>query len=85
MNLFKKKYGDEGFYSGEEVDLTNEEHSEEVKVEEPRQEEPKASGIASTIEVSIINPIVVSATIINHSNQSHQSAQSTVTSIFPHT
>jgi hypothetical protein len=27
-NLFKKNYGDEGFYSGEEADLTNEEHSE---------------------------------------------------------
>jgi hypothetical protein len=26
-NLFKKNYGDEGFYSGEETDLTDEEHS----------------------------------------------------------
>jgi hypothetical protein len=26
-NLFKKNYGDEDFYSGEEVDLTDEEHS----------------------------------------------------------
>jgi hypothetical protein len=26
-NLFKKNYGDKGFYSGEEVDLTDEEHS----------------------------------------------------------
>jgi hypothetical protein len=27
-NLFKKKYGEEGFYSGEEADMTDEEHSE---------------------------------------------------------
>jgi hypothetical protein len=26
-NLFKHNYRDEGFYSGEEADLTNEEHS----------------------------------------------------------
>jgi hypothetical protein len=25
-NLFKKNYGGEGFYSGEEVDMTDEEH-----------------------------------------------------------
>jgi hypothetical protein len=85
VNLFKKNYGDEGFYSGEEADLTDEEHSEEGKVAEPRQEEPEASGTASTIEVSTINPIVVSTTLSNQSNQSHQSAQSTVTSSPPHT
>jgi hypothetical protein len=28
VNLFKKNYGEEGFYSGEEVDLIDEEHSE---------------------------------------------------------
>jgi hypothetical protein len=38
MNLFKQNYRDKGFYSGEEADLTDEEHSEEWKVEEPRQE-----------------------------------------------
>jgi len=27
VKLFKKNYGDAGFYSGEEADLTNEEHS----------------------------------------------------------
>jgi hypothetical protein len=27
VNLFKKKYEDEGFYSGEEADLTDEENS----------------------------------------------------------
>ena len=26
-NLFKQNYGDEGFYSGEEADLTDEEYS----------------------------------------------------------
>jgi hypothetical protein len=30
-NLFKKNYGDEGFYSGEEADLTDEEYSESTK------------------------------------------------------
>jgi hypothetical protein len=32
--LFKKNYGEEGFYSGEEVDLTDEEHSEPTRIEE---------------------------------------------------
>jgi hypothetical protein len=27
-NLFKKNYGDEGFYSGEEADLMDKDHSE---------------------------------------------------------
>jgi hypothetical protein len=45
-NLFKKNYKEKGFYSGEEVDLTNEEHSEPVRpkedtVEELRRDEPK--------------------------------------------
>jgi hypothetical protein len=26
-NLFKKNYGEEGFYSGEEADMTDKEHS----------------------------------------------------------
>ena len=44
-NLFKKNYGDEGFYSGEEADLTDEEHleptrTEEGKAKEIHQEEP---------------------------------------------
>jgi hypothetical protein len=48
-NLFKENYGDEGFYSGEEVDLMDEEHSEPIGIEEgeaeePRQEEPETSG-----------------------------------------
>jgi hypothetical protein len=49
--LFKKNYGEEGFYSGEEVDLTDEEHSEptrteEGEAEELRQSEPETSGTA---------------------------------------
>jgi hypothetical protein len=28
VNLFKKNYGEEGFYSGKEADLTDEDHSE---------------------------------------------------------
>jgi hypothetical protein len=89
VKLFKKNYGDEGFYSGEEADLIEEEHSEsarekEGKVEEPRREEPEASGTAPTVEVSTIIPAFVSATLSNHSNQSHQSTQSTVTSSPPH-
>jgi hypothetical protein len=51
VNLFKHKYRDEGFYSREEVDLMDEEHSEPIgieegKVEEPHREEPETSGIA---------------------------------------
>jgi hypothetical protein len=33
-NLFKKNYREEGFYSGEEVDLIDEEHSEPTRTEE---------------------------------------------------
>jgi hypothetical protein len=59
--LFKKNYGDEGFYHGEEVDLTDKEHSgpartKEEKVEEPFRDEPKTSGTAQTIEVSTLTP-----------------------------
>jgi hypothetical protein len=32
-NLFKKHYGEEGFYSGEEVDLTDKEHLEPTRTE----------------------------------------------------
>jgi hypothetical protein len=38
-NLFKQSYKDEGFYSGEEADLTNEEHLESTTIEEPHEEE----------------------------------------------
>jgi hypothetical protein len=48
-NLFKKNYGEEGFYSGEEAELMDEENSEcarteEGKAEELRHEEPETSG-----------------------------------------
>jgi hypothetical protein len=81
-NLFKKNYGEEGFYSGEEADLTDEERPEpsrpeEGATEELRQDEPENSGTAQTAEVSIINPPVVSTTL---GNQSHQSPQSVTTS-----
>ena len=33
-NLFKHNYGDEGFYSGEEADLTDEENLEPTRTEE---------------------------------------------------
>jgi hypothetical protein len=38
-NMFKQNYGDKGFYSGEEADLTDKEHSEPTKVEEEEAEE----------------------------------------------
>jgi hypothetical protein len=79
-NLFKHNYGDGGFYRGEEADLTNEEHSEPVrvkegKIEEPRREEPKASGTTQTVEVSTIIPHVDSVALRNRSNPIHQSVQ----------
>jgi hypothetical protein len=72
-NLFKKNYGDKGFYSREEADLIDEEYSksartEEVGFEEPRQGEPETSGTAPTFEVSNITPPVVLATLSNQSN-----------------
>jgi hypothetical protein len=83
--LFKKNYGEEGFYSGEEEDLTNEEHpeptrTEEVKVEELHQSEPETSGIARTTEVSNINPPVVPTILSSQNIQNHQSLQSNITS-----
>jgi hypothetical protein len=68
VNLFKKNYRDEGFYSGEEAYLIDEEYSEsaraeEVKTEELRQGEPENSGTVPTVEVSIITPLVVSAAL----------------------
>jgi hypothetical protein len=73
VNLFKNNYGDEGFYSGEEAYLMDKEHSELTRIEEPRREYPETSGTTSTVEVSTINTIVVSTTLINQSNQHHQS------------
>jgi hypothetical protein len=39
VNLFKENYRDKGFYSGEEEDLTNKEHSEFARTEEAQTEE----------------------------------------------
>ena len=38
-NLFKNNYREEGFYSGEEVDLIDEEHPEPTGTEEGEDEE----------------------------------------------
>jgi hypothetical protein len=92
-NLFKKSYRplaqDKYFYSGEEEGRSDEEYSElarteEVETEELHREEPKTSGTAPTIEVSITHPVVLE-TLSNQSNQSNQSTQSTVTSSLVHT
>jgi hypothetical protein len=89
-NLFKQNYRDEGLYSGEEGDLTDEEHSEPTRVEEEeaeelRRDEPKTSGTTQTIEVSSITAPVDSVVLRNQSNPSHQSVQSTISSSLPHT
>jgi hypothetical protein len=49
--LFKQNYEEEDFYSGKEVDLTDEEHSEPTgtekgEAEEIFQSEPETSGTA---------------------------------------
>ena len=76
-NLFKQSYGplaqDEGFYSGEEAELSDKEYSEfarakEVETEEPRREEAETSGIVPTVEVSIATRPVVLAAPSNPSN-----------------
>ena len=90
VNLFNKNYEDDVFYSGEEVDMIDEEHlelarAEDRKAKEPHREEPKTSGTTQTIEVSTIIPPVDSATLSNQSYQSHPSTQSTITSIPQHT
>jgi hypothetical protein len=76
VNLFNQNYGDEGFYSGEEADLTNEEHSEPIgieagKAEEPCREEKETSGTVQTVELSTFIPPIDSATLSNQSNPSH--------------
>jgi hypothetical protein len=63
--LFQQNYREEGFYSEEEVDLTDEEHSEptrtkEGEAEELRQSEPETSRTTQVTEVSNINPPVIS-------------------------
>jgi len=85
VNLFKNTYEDKGFYSGEEADLMDKEHSEPTRAEEGKAEEPhwdgtKTSGTTQTTEVSTINPPFVSAALGNQNSQSHQSPHSTITS-----
>jgi hypothetical protein len=83
--LFKQKYGEEGFYSGEEADLTDEEHLEPTRIEEGEakelhQSEPEISETMRTTEVSNVNPHVVSTIPNSQNSQNHQSSQSTITS-----
>jgi hypothetical protein len=82
VNLFEQNHKplahDEGFYSGEEEELLNEEYSEsaraeEGKTKETRQEESVTSGIAPTVEVSTTTSPVVLATLSNQRSQSYQS------------
>jgi hypothetical protein len=69
-NLFNKNYGDNGFYNGEEANLTDEEHSEpareeEGKFEEPRWDEIETLGTTQTTKVITINPPAVSVALRN--------------------
>jgi hypothetical protein len=89
-NLFKKNHGEEGFYSGEEAELTDEEHSELTRAEEGEAEEIfrrelETSETTQTIKVSTVILPVDSIVLSNQSNPSHQSVQSTVNSNPPHT
>jgi hypothetical protein len=94
VNLFEQNHEplvqDKGFYSGEEEEIVNEEHSksakvEEGKTEEPRGEESETSGTTQTIEVSTITPPVVLVALRNQSSHSHHSTQSIVTCSSIHT
>jgi hypothetical protein len=72
-NLFKKNYRDEGFYSGEEADIIDEENSksartEELQTKELCQGEPETSGTMPIVEVSTITFPVVLAALSNQSN-----------------
>jgi hypothetical protein len=87
-NMLKKKYGEEGFYSGE-AELRDEKHSktaweEEGKAEELRRREPETSENVHNIEVSTIIPPIDSVVLRNQSNPNHQSIQRTVNSSPPH-
>jgi hypothetical protein len=78
------------FYSGEQEELLNEEHSESTRVEkgkneEPRREESETSGTALIVKVSTITPPVFLAASSNQSSQSSQSTQSTITNNSVHT
>jgi hypothetical protein len=63
-NLFKKKYEEEIFYSGEEADMIDKEHSEPMGPEEEAAEEipqnkQETSGTVQDTKVSNINPPVI--------------------------
>jgi len=82
VNMFEDNHEpltqDEGFYSGEEEELLNEEYSESTRVEEgnteePRREESETSGTPLTTKVSTITPPIVLAALSNQSSQSYQS------------
>jgi hypothetical protein len=84
-NLFKQKYGEADFYSGEEAYMTDKERSElaeaeEEAVEELRRNTPEPSGTMQATEVSNINPPVVSEMLSNQNILNHQSLQSIITS-----
>jgi hypothetical protein len=84
-NLFKQNYGEEGFYNGEEANLTNKEHPkptiiEEGEAEELRQSETEILRSTQTTEVSNVNPPIVSTIPSSQNSENHQSFQSTVTS-----
>jgi hypothetical protein len=90
VKLFKKNYKYEGFYSGEEEDLIDEEYSEsarteEVQTKELQQGEIETLGITHTIEVSTITPPLVLEELSNQRNQSSQSHHITITSSLEHT
>jgi len=46
--LFKKNYGEEGFYSGEEVYITDEEHPEPTRTKEGEAEELRQSELETS-------------------------------------
>jgi hypothetical protein len=93
VNIFEqihKPTQEEGFYSGEEEELLNEERSwpareEEENTEEIFQEDSETSKNVQTIEVNSITPPVVSTTLSNQSNLSYQNTQRTGTSGSVHT
>jgi hypothetical protein len=49
LNLFNKNYGDEGFYSGEEAHLSDEEHSESTRIEKVQTEEPRRGELETLV------------------------------------
>jgi hypothetical protein len=84
-NLFKKNYIDEGFYSGEEADLTDEEHLEPTRAKEEEAEElcqnkPETLGTTQTTKVTNINPSVISEMLSNQNILNYRILRTTITS-----